>query len=228
MRTAERLFQIIQILRRSGRPVTADALALELETSRRSVYRDVAALIGQRVPIRGEAGIGYVLEGGFDLPPLMLTADEIDAVSLGVHWVAQHGDPALARAARDVLAKVAAVLPEEIRPFLDDSPARSVPSWSRPPDGLDVGQLRLWIREARKLTIAYKDENDRLSERTLWPLLIGYRDATRLLVAWCELRNDFRTFRLDRIQHAIFLDAIIPGRPALLRAKWQKLQSEGC
>jgi predicted DNA-binding transcriptional regulator YafY len=228
MRKAERLFQIIQILRRSSQPVTAGALASELETSRRSVYRDVAALIGQRIPIRGEAGIGYVLEGGFDLPPLMLTADEVDAVSLGVHWVAQHGDSALARAASDVLAKIAAVLPEEIRPFLGDSPARSVPSWNRPPDGLDVGQLRLWIRNSQKLAIAYQDESERLTERTLWPLLIGYRDATRLLVAWCELRGDFRTFRLDRIQHATFLDAAIPGRPALLRAQWMKLQNARC
>ncbi|WBY07555.1 HTH domain-containing protein [Sphingomonas sp. 7/4-4] len=120
MRKADRLFQIVQILRRTGRPVTADAIAAELETSKRSVYRDIAALIGQRVPIRGEAGIGYVLEGGFDLPPLMLTADEIDAVALGVQWVAGHADPALARAARDVLAKVAAVLPDDMRAFLED------------------------------------------------------------------------------------------------------------
>lgn len=222
MRKADRLFQIIQILRRSRVPVTADALAQELETSKRSVYRDVAALIGQRVPIRGEAGIGYVLEGGFDLPPLMLTADEIDAVALGAHWVAEHADPALARAARDVLAKVAAVLPEEIRPFLEDSPARPVPIFDRMSDGLDVAQLRAWIRAGKKLHIAYRDESDRASERTLWPLLIGYRDATRLLVAWCELRDDFRTFRLDRIQHADFLDTAIPGRPALLRMQWMK------
>src|SRR5690349_21533873 len=106
MRKADRLFQIVQILRRTGRPVTADAIAEELETSKRSIYRDIAALMGQRVPIRGEAGVGYVLDGGFDLPPLMLTADEIDAVALGAHWVAEHGDPGLVRAAQDVLAKI--------------------------------------------------------------------------------------------------------------------------
>src|ERR1051325_9443040 len=108
MRRADRLFQIIQILRRSTRPVTAAALASELETSKRSVYRDIAALIGQRVPIRGEAGFGYVLEGGFDLPPLMLTTEEVEAAVLGAQWVAGHGDKALAHAARDLIAKIAA------------------------------------------------------------------------------------------------------------------------
>src|SRR5438445_7769205 len=111
MRRADRLFQIIQILRRSTRAVTAASLAAELETSKRSVYRDIAALIGQRVPIRGEAGFGYVLEGGFDLPPLMLTSDEIEAAVLGAQWVAGHGDKGLAGAARDLIAKIATVVP---------------------------------------------------------------------------------------------------------------------
>src|ERR1700754_1836449 len=109
MRRADRLFQIVQILRRGRQPVTARVLAAELETSKRSVYRDVAALIGQRVPVRGEAGIGYVLEDGFDLPPLMLTAEEAEAAALGAQWVEGHGDAALAKAARDLLAKIAAV-----------------------------------------------------------------------------------------------------------------------
>jgi len=226
MRKADRLFQIVQILRRHDRPVTADAIAEELETSKRSIYRDIAALIGQRVPIRGEAGVGYVLDGGFDLPPMMLTADEIDAVALGAHWVAEHADPVLARAALDVLAKVAAVLPEDMRPFLMDPPARSVRVWKPPVDGLDVAQLRAWIRAGRKLGLSYGDENDRQTERVVWPLLIGYRDATRLLVAWCELRDDFRTFRLDRIRQADFLDALIPQRPVMLRAKWQRRMQE--
>jgi predicted DNA-binding transcriptional regulator YafY len=226
MRKADRLFQIVQILRRTGKPVTADAIAEELETSKRSVYRDIAALIGQRVPVRGEAGIGYVLEGGFDLPPLMLSTDEIDAVALGARWVAGHADPTLARAARDVLAKIAAVLPPEMLPFLTDSAAHSVPVWNAPADGIDVAELRAWIRAEKKIAIAYADEAGRASERTLWPLLIGYQDTTRLLVAWCELREDFRTFRLDRIRVATFLDDRIPGRPALLRAQWLKRMEE--
>src|ERR1700678_3168481 len=111
MRRADRLFQTIQVLRRTRKPLTADAIALELETSKRTIYRDIAALIGQRVPIRGEAGFGYVLEGGFDLPPLMLTSDEVEAAVLGAQWVAGHGDAALARAATDLIAKIAATIP---------------------------------------------------------------------------------------------------------------------
>lgn len=221
MRKADRLFQIVQILRRSERPVTALAIADELETSKRSVYRDVAALIGQRVPIRGEAGTGYVLERGFDLPPLMLTTDEIDAVALGAQWVAGHADPALARAARDVLAKIATVLPEEMRPFLEDAVSRTPPSWNSWPDAVDAAALRAAIRAARKITLRYRDEAGRVSDRTVWPLVVGYLDASRILIAWCELRKDFRSFRLDRIDEARFLDDRIPRDPATLRRQWR-------
>jgi predicted DNA-binding transcriptional regulator YafY len=221
MRKADRLFQIVQILRRTSRPITADAIAEELETSKRSVYRDIAALIGQRVPIRGEAGIGYVLDGGFDLPPLMLTADEIDAVALGVQWVAGHADPALARAARDVLAKVAAVLPEEMRGFLEDPSARTPPAWEQNADRVDAAQLRSAIRAARKLAIRYTDPSGAQTHRTVWPLVIGYLEAVRVLIAWCELRGGFRTFRLDRIDELVFLADPIPSDPATLRRKWR-------
>jgi len=222
MRRADRLFQIVQILRRGRRPVTAAEIAEELETSRRSVYRDIAALIGQRVPIRGEAGVGYVLESGFDLPPLMFTTDEIEAIALGTQWVAVHADPELARAARDVMAKVATVLPEELRPFLDDPAARAPPSWDRPADGIDVATLRAWIHAHRIIAIAYRDGEGRRSERRVWPLMIGYQDARRILVGWCELRGDFRSFRLDRIEEAEFLDERIPRSPAALRREWLK------
>jgi predicted DNA-binding transcriptional regulator YafY len=118
MRRADRLFQIIQILRRTRRPLTAESIASEIETPKRTVYRDIAALIGQLVPIRGEAGMGYVIEGGFDLPPLMLTPEEIEAAVLGAQWIAAHGDAALAKAARDLVAKIGAVVPEMLRPFV--------------------------------------------------------------------------------------------------------------
>jgi len=226
MRRAERLFQIVQILRRSTRPITADAIAEELETSKRSVYRDIAALIGQRVPVRGEAGIGYVLESGFDLPPLMLTGDEVEAAVLGAQWVAGHGDPALARAARDLIAKIATVIPAELRPLIEDAGARTPPGWQIPPDGLDVALARAWIRSGRKMTLCYRDRDGRESERTVWPVAIGYREASRSLVAWCETRKDFRNFRIDRVVAAVFLDERFPARPAALRARWLKeLQS---
>jgi predicted DNA-binding transcriptional regulator YafY len=132
MRRADRLFQIIQILRRSSRPTTAAALAEELEVSKRTVYRDVADLIGQRVPVEGEAGIGCLLAPDYDMPPLMLTADEIEAVVLGAQWVAGHSDKALANAARDVVAKVAAVVPEHLRPFVAEPSVGSKPTNAEP------------------------------------------------------------------------------------------------
>jgi predicted DNA-binding transcriptional regulator YafY len=220
MRRADRLFQIIQILRRSSRPVTAAALAAELETSKRSVYRDVAALIGQRVPIQGEAGFGYVLEGGFDLPPLMLTSDEVEAAALGAQWVAGHGDALLARAARDLIAKIAATVPKNLRTLILDAGARTPPGWKMPPDGIDVSQARAWIRQGRKIVLTYRDEQKRKTRRTIWPVVVGYQDASRTLIGWCELRQDFRSFRVDRIVDADFLEERYPARPAALRAKW--------
>src|SRR3979411_31976 len=124
MRRADRLFQIIQVLRRTRKPLTADAIAAELETSKRTIYRDLATLIAQRVPIRGEAGMGYVLERGFDMPPLMLTPDEIEAAVLGAQWVAGHADAVLARAAQDLMEKIAATAPDRPRPFVLE-PGRS-------------------------------------------------------------------------------------------------------
>jgi predicted DNA-binding transcriptional regulator YafY len=222
MRRADRLFQIIQVLRRSRGPVTADAIAAELETSRRTVYRDVADLIGQRVPIRGEAGVGYVLEDGFDLPPLMLSIDEVEAAVLGAQWVAGRGDAALAKAARDLIAKIAATVPAQLRPFVLDPATGTPPAFSHPPDRLDLGQVRLWIRQGRKLRLGYRDEQDRASERVIWPVALGFLETRRLIAAWCELRGGFRHFRTDRILAAEFLEERYPARPSVLRAQWRR------
>jgi predicted DNA-binding transcriptional regulator YafY len=222
MRKTDRLFQIIQILRRARKPVTAEALAAELKTSKRSVYRDIAALMGQRVPIRGEAGIGYVLEGGFDLPPLMLTADEIEAAVLGAQWVAGRADPALARAAKDLIAKIAETVPDHLRPYVFQSASGAPPAFRPPPDGLDMALVRASIHGGRKIALRYRDEEERETERTIWPVIVGYMDARRLLVGWCELRNDFRNFRTDRVIAAEFLPERYPARPDTLRAQWRK------
>lgn len=220
MRRADRLFQIIQVLRRASRPVTADAIAAELETSRRTVYRDIATLMGQRVPIRGEAGLGYVLDGGFDLPPLMLTSDEIEAAVLGAQWVAARGDPALARAARDLIAKIAATVPERLRTVVLEPAVASPPVWDLKIETVDMARVRAWIHAGRKLRLRYADEQGRETTRVVWPCLVGYRETTRLLMAWCETREDFRTFRTDRVVDAEFLDDRYPGRPAVLRQRW--------
>jgi predicted DNA-binding transcriptional regulator YafY len=224
MRRAERLFQIIQILRRSRAPVTADAIAAELETSKRSVYRDIAALVGQRAPIRGEAGVGYVLEAGFDMPPLMLTPDEIEAAVLGAQWVAGRGDPVLAKAARDLTSKIAAAVPDRLRPYVLEPAAAAPPAWKPETDRIDVAQVRAWIHAGRKIRLNYSDETGAISERVIWPVTVGYRETIRMIIAWCELREAFRTFRTDRVVGAEFMDERHGKRPAVLRAEWHRFR----
>jgi predicted DNA-binding transcriptional regulator YafY len=226
VRRADRLFQIIQILRRTQRPVTADAIAAELETSKRTVYRDIADLIGQRAPIRGEAGVGYVLEDGFDMPPLMLTPDEVEAAVLGAQLVAQRGDAALARAAQDLVAKIGAVIPETLRLLVLEPATRAPTSWRAPADNIDMAAVRQAIRGQRKIALTYRDEQERMTERVIWPFAVGYHEAARLLVAWCELRQAFRSFRTDRVGAARFLDDRFPERPATLRARWRRLNED--
>jgi predicted DNA-binding transcriptional regulator YafY len=226
MRRADRLFQIIQILRRHKRPVTADAIAEELETSKRTVYRDIADLIGQRAPIRGEAGVGYILEDGFDLPPLMLTPDEIEAAVLGAQMVAARGDPVLRRAAEDLIAKIGAVIPENLRPLVVEPATRAAPNWKATPDNIDMAGVRQQIRAGRKLVLTYRDEQERETSRTIWPFAIGYHETTRLIMAWCEMRTDFRSFRTDRVTAAVFTEDRYPDRPASLRARWRRHQQE--
>ena len=222
MRRADRLFQIIQALRRRRGPVTAEALAAELEASKRTIYRDIADLIGQRVPIRGEAGVGYVLEAGFDMPPMMLTPDEIEAAVLGAQWVAAHGDPALSKAAHDLVAKIAAAVPERLRPFVLEPATAANPAWNQARDGLDMARTRDCIRDGRKLRLDYRDEHGHGSERTVWPVAVGYHATTRVLAAWCELRQAFRHFRTDRVAGADFLEERDPARPGVLRQQWRK------
>jgi predicted DNA-binding transcriptional regulator YafY len=222
MRRADRLFQIIQILRRSTRPVTAAALAEELEVSKRTVYRDVADLIGQRVPIEGEAGLGYLLASDYDMPPLMLTPDEIEAVALGAQWVAGRSDKVLSNAARDVIAKIAAVVPERLRAFIIEPSVGVKPTIVEPEESVDPASLRSAIRNGRKLRLRYRSEAGEETERIVWPVILGYTEASRLLVAWCELRQSFRHFRTDRMIEAEMLDEIIGLRQGELRRRWQR------
>ncbi len=227
MKRAERLLQLLQILRRHRRPVTGEAIAAELEVSLRTVYRDIASLIADRVPIRGEAGVGYVLGEGFDLPPLMFTPDELEAVMLGLRWVARRGDQHLSRAAQDTVAKIGAVLPERLKPFLFDA-GLMVPPFERViRDTVDVAQLRNAIREGRKVSLVYTAEDGKQSERVIWPIAVAYYDAQRLILAWCELRQAFRSFRTDRMVLAEALEQKYPGRrKALLKQMNEELERE--
>lgn len=222
MRRADRLFQIIQVLRRTRKPLTAEAIASELETSKRTIYRDVATLIGQRVPIRGEAGTGYVLEKGFDMPPLMLTPDEIEAAVLGAQWVAGRADPVLAKAAHDLIAKIVETIPERLQPLALEPASRAPPKWEDEDETIDMTRLRAHIHAEKKIQLDYRDERGRGTQRTIWPIAVGYLETVRHLAGWCELRGDFRSFRIDRIVQADFLDERYPERRTALRIKWMK------
>jgi len=224
MRRADRLFRIIQILRRRRRPVTAQEIAGETETSVRTIYRDIAQLMADRVPIRGEAGTGYVLEGGFDMPPLMLTANEIEAAMLGAQWVMTNADTSLGDAARDLVAKIGQVIPEHLRPLLGE-PASTTPPRRSVPDAIDMARLRTAIRAEGKIALDYRDETGAATRRVIWPIAVAYFETVRVIVAWCELRKGFRHFRTDRIAAADFLEARYPQSRARLRAAWQKERS---
>jgi predicted DNA-binding transcriptional regulator YafY len=227
MRRAERLLQLLQILRRHRRPVTGEAIALELEVSLRTVYRDIASLIADRVPIRGEAGVGYVLGEGFDLPPLMFTPDELEAVMLGLRWVARRGDDQLSRAAQDTVAKIGAVLPERLKPFLFDAGLMIPPFERIIPDTVDVSQLRNAIRGGQKVDLLYRAEDGKESRRVIWPIAVAYYDAQRLILAWCELRQAFRSFRTDRMIMAEVMDEKYPvRRKVLLKQMHEELERE--
>ncbi|MBL8789111.1 MAG: YafY family transcriptional regulator [Rhizobiales bacterium] len=224
MRRADRLLRIIQILRRHRRPVKGQSMAEELEVSLRTLYRDIADLIGEGVPIRGEAGVGYVLGQGYDLPPLMFTNDEVEAVMLGLRWVMRRGDRDLIRAAQDAVAKVGTVLPADLKGVMTDASLLVPPSWKVVADTVDVAALRRAIREQRKVAISYRNEGGQASERVIWPLAITYFDAQRLIVAWCELRGAFRTFRTDRMMEATVQPEKYRERRTVLLRRWAEEQ----
>lgn len=223
---SERFFCIVQILRRARRPLTAQQIASELEITRRTVYRDIAALKAQGVPVSGEAGLGYVLEPGFDMPPLMLSPQEVEAALLGAQWVMTRGEPALARAAEDLVGKLGSLLPEALRslvvtPTLSVAPNAGAAERATDP-AMHGAELRRALREERKVELTYIDEGGRETARTVWPVLLGYRDSGRILAAWCELREGFRYFREDRMIRARVLDSCYPERRVHLRARWQE------
>lgn len=225
MRRADRLFQIIQILRAQQRPITAKEIAGELETSSRTVYRDIADLMAHRIPIRGEAGIGYILGNGYDLPPLMLTEAEVEAAVLGARWVANQGDPALAKGAKDLISKLQNVIPEHLKPLMLADTMLVPPGQITPSDNIDVAKVRAWIRQQKRIRIQYQDSKEKISQRVLWPISIAYFGSSRLLVGWCELRNDFRHFRTDRIIYADFMNDQFPVSVDALQDGWRKQEA---
>nr|WP_231294606.1 YafY family protein [Fluoribacter dumoffii] len=222
MSRTERLLDLIQILRRHRFPVSGVALAQELGISLRTLYRDISILKGQGAPIEGEAGIGYVLRPGFTLPPLMFTVDEIEAIVLGSRWVIDRADSQLKFAAHNALAKIAAVLPNELREQLELPGLLIAPGQVAESKDSDLILIRKAMRLEKKLQLIYQDVNDNSSARTIWPLALGFFDQVRILIAWCELRQDFRHFRTDRIVEINLLETGYPERRQSLLKKWKK------
>ena len=222
MRRTERLFQIIQILRANRSPVTGRSLADELEISIRTLYRDMAELTAQRIPITGEAGMGYVLDDGYDMPPLMLTADELEAAALGAAWVAAEADPSLARAARDLVTKLSQAIPKELRPIILDASSKAITTQSTVSERFDGALLRHAIRERYKLQLTYTDRDGGITDRIVWPILIAFLDRDRYLIAWCETRKDYRHFKTDRVQELKVLGEKYPERRAVLIQGWEE------
>ncbi|MCA0402725.1 MAG: YafY family transcriptional regulator [Proteobacteria bacterium] len=226
MSRTERLFDLIQILRRHRYPISGKQLAEKLEISLRTLYRDIATLQAQGASIEGEPGVGYLLRPGFMLPPLMFSEEEIEALVLGSRWVSRKADKKLSQAASNVLAKIGAVLPTDLRLQLEDSglligPAKRVIER----DDAKEAQIRHAIRKEYKLKMTYIDVKNDKSERIIWPIALGFFEETHVIVAWCELRSDFRHFRTDRINELESLNIKYPQQRQTLVKKWREIHN---
>ncbi|THF48651.1 helix-turn-helix transcriptional regulator [Allorhizobium terrae] len=225
MSRAERLLTLLQVLRRYRQPVRGQTLADELGISIRTLYRDIASLQAQGADIEGEPGLGYVLRPSYMLPPLMFSRDEIDALVLGARFVAQRTDDQLAHAARDALAKITAVLPQDLRQALQDTamivgPSNFGQNAAPKQQPVALADLREAIRLERVLRISYQDGSGTQTLREVWPFALSFFEGARVLMAWCCLRQSFRHFRTDRILECQIKDARMPKRRAVLLKQW--------
>ena len=217
MRPAGRLFEIITALRAAKGPMTGATLAARLEVSLRSIYRDIATLQAMRVPIDGARGLGYVLRPGFDLPPLMFTAEEAEALMLGLGMLDRLGDPGLGRQAQSARDKITAVLPQAAR-----GAGAGLYAWQDPlmPGDPLPALIRQSIREERKLRLTYRSKEGAPSDRVIRPIALAYFSRWLTLTGWCELRCDFRSFRMERIETADLMPDRFTGQGDRLRAAW--------
>lgn len=217
MSRSNRFFEIIQILRAASRPVTAEDLAQKLEVSTRTIYRNIASLQAMQTPIEGEAGVGYIMRRGYDLPPLNFDQEEIEALRVGLLLLSRTGDSMLQKAAGRIFEKVDVL----------HGPADwlQVTSWGAPNDDeekgcVSISMLREVIRDEHKLILTYRDEKDIETLRTVRPIALSYRPTCILLAAWCELRSALRHFRTDRIYGCKKLDEQFTGQGDVLRELW--------
>ncbi len=222
MDKTQRLFAIMDSLRRHRRPITAERLAEEFQVSVRTVYRDVQTLIGLGAPIDGEAGIGYLLRPGFFLPPLMFTAEELEALVLGARWVEGRPDESLARAAAKALGKIAMASPEDLRDKIGTTGLWPVHPGAMPAKEPLLAVVREAMRIEKTLHISYADENGAVTERPIWPIALAYYEEKQIVAAWCTLRRALRNFRVDRIRSAQPGDERFGKRRVALMKLWEE------
>ncbi|MDC6176754.1 YafY family transcriptional regulator [Ralstonia solanacearum] len=222
---SHRLFDLMQVLRRHRGTVSGEVLACETGVSLRTIRRDIATLQAMGADIDGAPGIGYILRPGFLLPPLSFTEEELQALVAGALWVSRQTDDDLALAAQNALAKISGVLPPEMLRALDDD-ALYIGRQKEDTSVLDLARVRQSMREQRKMLIVYTDQAGAPSERTIWPIMLGFVESRRFITAWCELREDFRLFRIDRIAKATFLDDRYSRNRRQLVKEW-RAQEDG-
>lgn len=228
MSRSDRLIRLMQALRRLPSPVTANRLAFEMEISERSIYRDIQSLRASGAIIDGEAGYGYTLNEDPFLPPMQFDGEEVEALAFGLKSVIEIGDDKLRFAAENAFAKLEACLPNAMRSRLRHSVTGVRSRGKKLVSGIAVSHLRDAIWEEQVATIDYLDLKERKSQRKIWPLTIYYFDSAQVVIAWCCLREDFRMFRLDRIQSINFLDEYFrPKRVGLLREHFEQQEANG-
>lgn len=224
MSRAQRLLDLIQLLRRHRRAVSGAVLAEELGISLRTLYRDIESLKAQGAHIDGEAGVGYVLRPGYMLPPLMFSEEEIEALVLGSRWVSERADGQLGKAARNVLAKIGAVLPDDLKDSIAASGLLIGPGQPIAAGDAELPTIRGAIRSERKLSISYADEAGNATLRTIWPFALAFFDRTRVVIAFCELRDGFRHFRTDRIDKLDVVSERYPRRRSAMLKEWRAVK----
>lgn len=212
MRPADRLFRIIQLMRAGGRAMTAAEIAAKMEVAPRTIYRDMEHLIASGAPIEGERGVGYMLREAFDAPPLTFTFEQLEALAFGLRAVEMLGDPRLGQAAREARDKMLGLLPPEHAERLSSAPIHAFRASAQPEPPECLADIRTALSVRRKVWIAYHSLAGERSQRTVWPLALSAFGAIWVVTTWCETRNDFRDFRLDRVEAwKVLADRFEPG-----------------
>lgn len=224
MTRTQRLLELLQILRAHRYPVTALTLSESLKISVRTVYRDIRTLQHQGVCIEGSAGLGYVINSDYHLPPLVFTPQEINALTLGLNWVYKNTDADFKKSAKKAIAKLLAVIPDGLKEHIEHQSYLTGPiereCWG-------FGNIRNSINERKKLNIIYSDKNDAVSSRVIWPVALVYMESCWLLAGWCEIRNEFRHFRTDRIKQISVLRTTYKESRAILLKRWRDAEGIG-